>query len=163
MSKGKPLTGNYIPRHPQKYCGNYPIVYRSSWELKCLKYLDSNPNVIKYSSESIVIPYAKPIKWNKGKVVQTKTARYFPDFFAVIRQGNGKKVEFLIEVKPYKECVPPSRKGNRRTQTLIREEMTYAINQSKWDAARAYCAERGWVWKVLTEYEIFNKKRKPKG
>lgn len=160
--KGKPLTGNYIPRHPEKYCGNWPITYRSSWELKVLKYFDDNPKVLKYSSESIIIGYHKPIKFDKDRATQTRPARYFPDFYAEILQTNGKVLKCLIEVKPLKECLPPLRKQGKRKQTLLRELYVYSVNQSKWLAAEAYCKQRGWAWKVLTEIEIFNKKKKPK-
>ena len=163
MAKKKTYSqGTYIPRHPQKYKGAWPIVYRSSWELKVMRYFDDNPNVVEWNSESIIIGYHKPIKFNKDKVVQTKPARYYPDFFAIIRDDQGKLTKYLIEVKPYQQSQPPVRRRGKRKQTLLRELVTYSVNQSKWEAAIAYCKKRGWEWKVLTEVEIFNKKKKPR-
>ena len=160
--KSKYSQGTYIPKHPSKYKGAWPIVYRSSWELKVMRYFDANPNVVEWNSESIIIGYHKPIKFNKDKVVQTKPARYFPDFFAIIRDDQGKLTKYLIEVKPYVQSLPPLRKRGKRTQTLLRETYTYAVNYAKWEAAKEYCKKRGWEWKVLTEIEIYNKKKKPR-
>ena len=161
-NKGKPATGNYIPSNPSKYDGAWPIVYRSSWELKVMKYFDANPNVVKWNSESIIVGYHKPIKFDKDKIIQTRPARYFPDFFAIIRDSNGKLNKYLIEVKPYVQTLPPLRKRGKRKQTLLKEMYTYAVNRAKWEYAEEYCKKRGWEFKILTEMEIYNKKKRPK-
>ena len=58
-------NGTYTPIHRNKYKGNKKIVWRSSWELKFMKYCDRNPNVIEWSSEPFAIRYYLPIdkKW----------------------------------------------------------------------------------------------------
>ena len=57
MARHRYKQGNYTPRHPEKYKGTWPIIYRSSYELLFCKFCDDNTNVIEWSSESIVIPY----------------------------------------------------------------------------------------------------------
>ena len=48
--------GIFKPRYPEKYKGTFPISYRSRWEFSCMKILDSNPNILTWGSESVVIP-----------------------------------------------------------------------------------------------------------
>jgi len=87
--------GWFTPRNPQKYKGDATnIVYRSSWELRVMKYLDDNPAVVWWASEELFIPYKSP--------VDQKVHRYFPDFIARIRQANG-EITVVMEVKPFKQ------------------------------------------------------------
>ena len=54
--------GKYRPSYPEKYRGDYTnIVYRSLWELKFMKYCDSNENILEWGSEEIVLPYVSPL------------------------------------------------------------------------------------------------------
>ena len=67
------LKGKYITRNSAKYRGDYRnIIYRSSWELKFMKYCDMNPNILEWGSEEIVIPYRSPL--------DNRVHRYFVDF-----------------------------------------------------------------------------------
>jgi hypothetical protein len=43
------------------------------------------------------------------------------------------------------------------TRNKINEIRDWMVNSSKWEAARAFCADRGWKFKILTEEEIFGK------
>lgn len=136
--------GWFTPRNPQKYKGDATnIVYRSSWELRVMKYLDENSAVIWWASEELFIPYKSP--------VDQKVHRYFPDFIAKIRQAN-KEITMVIEVKPFKQTQKPVQK--RRTQKFLQEVATYAINQEKWRAADLFCKEHGWQFKIITEKEL---------
>jgi hypothetical protein len=136
--------GWFTPRNPQKYKGDATnIVYRSSWELRVMKYLDENPAVVWWASEELFIPYKSPI--------DQKVHRYFPDFIARIRQAN-KEITMVIEVKPFKQTQKPIQK--RRTQKFLQEVATYAINQEKWRAADLFCKEHGWQFKIITEKEL---------
>ena len=137
--------GKFIPKNPQKYKGDATkIIYRSSWEVKVMKYLDDHPNVIWWGSEELVIPYWSP--------VDNKKHRYFPDFIAKIKQKNGVVKTFVIEVKPEAQTNPPTQK--RKTQRYIQEAATYVINQSKWKAATEFCKDNGWEFQVLTEKHL---------
>lgn len=136
--------GWFKPRNPQKYNGDpNNIVYRSSWELRVMKYFDENPNVIWWASEELPIPYKSPI--------DQKVHRYFPDFIAKVKQA-GKEATLVIEVKPLKQTQKPVQK--RRTKKFLQEAMTYAINQEKWRAADLFCKEHGWQFKIITEKDL---------
>jgi len=138
------LKGQFSPQNPQKYNGNpCNIIYRSSWELKMFMFLDTDPRILKWSSEEIFIPYRSP--------KDNKIHRYFPD---IIYTTVDKKT-IMVEIKPFKQTNPPNApkdtKGKRR---YITEVMTYGVNQAKWAAAQEYCADRGWEFKIITENEL---------
>jgi hypothetical protein len=59
----------------------------------------------------------------------------------------------LIEIKPYNQSIEPKVK-TRITKQYITEVCTYAINQAKWKAAREFCLDRQWEFKVLTEKDL---------
>jgi hypothetical protein len=137
--------GWFRPRNPQKYRGDpNGIVYRSSWELKVMKYLDDNPAVIWWASEELPIRYVSPI--------DQKVHRYFPDFIVRTKRRDGQETTMVLEVKPYRQTQMPVQK--RKTQRFINEMATYAINQEKWKAADLFCKEHGWQFKLITEKEL---------
>jgi len=136
--------GWFKPQNPKKYKGDpNGIVYRSSWELRVMKYLDENPRVIWWASEELYIPYVSP--------VDNKVHRYFPDFITRVKQGD-KETTLVLEVKPFKQTQQPTQK--RKTKQFIQETITYAINQEKWKAADLFCKEHGWQFKLITEKEL---------
>jgi hypothetical protein len=142
-------TGRFQPKNPQKYKGDPTnIVYRSSWELRFMKYLDTNPNIIQWASEEVIVPYKSPLdgKWH----------RYFPDFIVRMRDKDGNVVVKMVEIKPRAQAVPPTPKahGSKPTKKYIREVATFGINSAKWHAAKEYCADRNWEFVVLTEKEL---------
>jgi hypothetical protein len=140
------LQGKYILRNPSKYVGDPKnIVFRSSWELKLLRFFDSNPNVLKYSSEEIVIPY-----YDKAT---GRNRRYFVDFAAMIKQKDGVVKKYLIEVKPLKQTIAPKKKSNN-SKGYLEEVTTYITNRCKWDAAEDFCKKNGWEWMILTEKNL---------
>lgn len=136
--------GFYRPINPQKYDGDpTQIVYRSSWELKLMRWLDLKSSVVSWASESDPIWYQNPIKG--------RPARYFPDFRVKIRNKDGVVETWIVEVKPKKETVPPKK---RASQKYLREVATYAVNVRKWEAARRACQKMGWRFKILTEEDL---------
>ena len=138
--------GKYKPRCPSKYKGDPTnIIYRSLWERKFMQYCDSTTNVLEWGSEEIALPYRSPI--------DNKVHRYFPDFYIKVQENTGKIKRYLIEVKPLKQTTKP-KKPKRQTKGYIREAFEYARNQAKWKAAREYCADRMWEFKVITEKEL---------
>jgi hypothetical protein len=137
--------GRFTPKNPKKYAGDPGnIVYRSLWELKVMKYLDENNNVIHWASEELVIPYVSP--------VDNKVHRYFPDFVVKTLNKEGKETTLVLEVKPEKQTRPPSQK--RKTKQFLKEVVAYAINEAKWKAAELFCLEKGWKFKIITEKEL---------
>ena len=137
--------GWFTPKNRSKYKGDSEnVVYRSSWELRVMKWLDENPSVIWWASEELIIKYKSPI--------DQKIHRYFPDFIVRLKQKNGTESTVVIEIKPQKQTVKPEQK--RKTKRYLQEAATYAINQEKWRAADLFCKEHGWQFKVLTEKDI---------
>ena len=136
-------SGKFTPRNPQKYIGDPTnIVYRSSWEVKVMSWLDLNDNILSWASEEIQIPYKSPI--------DGKFHRYFPDFLVKMRTKDGKIKTMMLEVKPKKETAPPS-KPKRITENYIRAVKTWGVNEAKWKAAIEYCKDRSWEFRVITE------------
>jgi hypothetical protein len=138
--------GKYQPSHPEKYKGDPTnIIYRSLWERKFCVYCDLNENIIEWESEEKMIPYRSPVD---GKV-----HRYFPDFLIKVRESNGTIKKYMIEIKPSKQTVPPP-KPKRQTKRYITEVYEYAKNQAKWEAAREWCTDRGYEFKIITEHQL---------
>jgi len=130
--------GRYRIKNSSKYKGNpTQIIYRSSWERQVFKWCDNHKDVLEWSSEEIIIPYRCK--------TDNKLHRYYPDVYIKTNKG-----EYLIEIKPKKETNPP-RIRSRKTKRYLTEVMTYIKNTSKWDAAREYCADRGYIFEIWTE------------
>jgi len=138
--------GKYQPSNPKKYKGDPTnIIYRSLWERKMMRYCDLNENILEWQSEEFCIPYRSPI--------DNRIHRYFPDFFIKYRDSDGKIKSSLIEVKPLRQTTPPP-KPKRQTKGYIREAYEYARNQAKWEAAKEWCLDRGYEFRVFTEKEL---------
>jgi len=138
--------GKYQPSFPSKYKGDPTnIIYRSLWERKFMKYCDANERILEWGSEEIALPYRSPI--------DNKVHRYFPDFYIKVQESNGKIKKYLIEIKPQKQTAPPP-KPQRQTKGYMREAYEYARNQAKWAAAKEWCADRGYEFKIITENEL---------
>lgn len=136
----------YTPVHPEKYVGDpTDIIMRSSWETRFAIWCDHNPAIIKWSSETTVIPYVCP--------TDNRYHRYFVDFKIQVKDKNGNVKTYLVEVKPHKQTQPPAT-PKRKTKQYINEVMTWGKNDAKWRAAREYCADRGYEFVLITEYEL---------
>jgi hypothetical protein len=133
----------------EKYKGKRPLYSRSSWETTFMRMCDLSPSVIEWASESVCIRYFNPIK---GKVT-----RYYPDFLIKYVDTNGIEHIELIEIKPYKQTLQPKPRKNKKSSTLLQESKTYAVNKAKWDAAIAYCNERGILFRIITEKDLYGK------
>ena len=139
--------GKFKIKNSQKYKGNPSnIIYRSLMELRFMKWCDSSEKILQWSSEEVVIPYISPI--------DNKRHRYFPDFLIQTAKG-----WFLIEVKPQIESRPPKKKlveklDLKKKRRYMKSVRTWLINEAKWKAAKEFCADRRWEFKVLTEDEL---------
>ena len=109
-------------------------------------YCDTNEKILEWGSEEFIVPYRSP--------VDNRYHRYFPDFYIKVKDKNGKIKNMIIEIKPYKQCIEP-KVQKRKTKGYIYEVVEYAKNQAKWEAAREWCLDRGYEFKVLTENELF--------
>lgn len=142
------VQGHFKPVNPKKYVGDARnITFRSSWELRVMSRLDTDPNVVSWASEEVTIRYLDPStkKWR----------RYFPDFLVKYADG---KVR-MIEVKPASQQERPI-KGRKKQERFLAEAATYLTNQAKWEAARAFCADKGWEFVVLNEHDLGIKPRR---
>ena len=141
--------GIFEVQNHDKYVGGKAPYYRSSWELAFMRMCDAHPNITKWASENVKIPYLHP---------QTgKYANYVPDFMIqYVDKDGGEHVE-LIEIKPANQ----STMENART---IGQKWQTAINAAKWTAAQEWCKRKGIRFKVINEDQIFqnNKPRKSK-
>tara|TARA_B100000900_G_scaffold258455_1_gene220267 strand:+ start:5189 stop:5623 length:435 start_codon:yes stop_codon:yes gene_type:complete len=138
--------GKFKPNNRKKYKGDpREIIYRSLWELKFMRYCDSNKNILKWSSEEIIIPYRCP--------TDNKIHRYFPDFYIKYKDVKGNLREKVVEIKPAKQVKEPKIQ-KRRTKKYVTEVMTYAKNRAKWEAAEDFCKDRRWEFQIMTEKEL---------
>ena len=95
--------GKYNPVNAHKYVGNVSnVTYRSMWERRFMKYCDMNLNVIRWSSEELIIPYYSP--------VDRKLHKYYPDFLLTVKTKDEKTKTMVIEVKPKRETKAPKKK-----------------------------------------------------
>jgi hypothetical protein len=93
-TKSRYKQGYYKPINEHKYIVvqnkmNKGIPeYRSSWELKFMRYLDTNDDVKKWSSEPFYIWYFSS--------EDNRMRHYYPDFY--VEFSNGRKI--VVEIKP---------------------------------------------------------------
>ena len=140
-------NGKYRPRYPKKYRGDpTKIVYRSLWEKKFMNYCDITESVNEWQSEEFFIPYRSPL--------DNRVHRYFPDFLIKYQDNNGRKRIMVVEIKPKKETKMPTTNPKKRTKSWAYSVKTYAINQAKWKAAKEYCKDRNYEFKIMTEDDL---------
>ena len=144
-----PYKTKYIPKNSTKYIGDInKIVCRSLWERKFCKFLDENQNVIRWSFETLKIPYVSP--------VDNQVHIYLPDFIVEKKNTNGDIETLVVEIKPYKQTKEPKPGKRKSKKSLITENITFSINKSKWQAASDFCNKHSWKFVILTEKELFN-------
>ena len=131
-------SGRYSVKNPSKYEGDpTKVMYRSLWEKHAFKWCDDNSDIIKWSSEEVVIPYLYE--------VDRKYHRYFMDLKITTKRGK----TLLVEIKPDGQTRRPT--GARRTKRYLNESLTYIKNINKWNAAKEYAKDRGWEFVIWTE------------
>jgi hypothetical protein len=151
--------GVFTPKNPQKYLAANirEITYRSSWELSAMMFFDNAPSILGWSSESIPtktmhesgIAYLNPFTGRQSI--------YVPDFFVIYVDKNGKRHAEVIEIKPSDE-VPPAM-GGVRGRLTEQKEARRMLNLAKFTAAIEHCARRGWQFRVMTEKEMFRRRK----
>lgn len=135
-------SGNYTVKNVSKYKGDAKkVVYRSSWELQVMKFLDSNNEVSLWNSEDFTIRYFYD--------VDKKYHTYHMDFWVKWKSG---KVT-LIEVKPKKQTEPPKVK-NPKSKRGLNEAFAYIKNMNKWEAASEVAKDNGYEFRIWTEIEL---------
>ncbi len=138
--------GKYFPSNTKKYKGDPSnIIYRSLWERKFMVYCDRNEKIVEWGSEEFFIPYRSPLD---GKI-----HRYFPDFYVKVKTPRGMK-KWIVEVKPKRQVERPPQNPKRRTKAWAYSVQTWVVNQAKWKAAKEFCADRGYEFKIMTEDDL---------
>lgn len=145
MRKMPYKQGIFNPLNQFKYKGSTPIIFRSQLELFFYRWCDRNDRVLQWGSESVVIPYLSP---KDGKM-----HKYFVDAIVLLKTDNGNK-KFLIEIKPEKQTKPPSTINRKSKKNLLYEQITWAVNSSKWNYAREWCEKNGCEFIILTEKDL---------
>jgi hypothetical protein len=141
---GKFATGKYEVVNIDKFVGNRNPTYRSSWELAFMRMCDSHPNITKWASENVKIPYRHPVSGHY--------TNYVPDFMIQYIDKNDKPHVELIEIKPRNQTTMESaRSQGQKLQTVI--------NAAKWTAAQEWCKRKGIRFKVINEDQIFSNKK----
>ena len=143
---GRFAQGKFTPKNAEKYIGSRIPTYRSSWEFAFMKFCDEHPSVQQWASEAVQIPYRHPFT---GKYTV-----YVPDFFIVYADKNGKQHAEVIEVKPKNQSFRESVGKSRYNQEQ------YLLNMAKWEAATAWCKQKGLRFRVVTEEDIFHTGRR---
>ena len=150
--------GYYEPKFPDKWViteafdskGVPGIKYRSSWEKKFMLFCDYNPNILKANSEGVVIPYISP--------KDGKQHKYYLDFFIRVKRNNDKGYkDYIVEVKPLAETLPPKEPRNNSEKSYNNYKKaieTYAVNQAKWEYATIWAEKQGVEFIIITEKEL---------
>jgi cell division septation protein DedD len=68
------------------------------------------------------------------------------------KDGNARTL--VVEIKPAKDLKMPETNPNRRTKSWAYSVQMWAINQAKWEAAKNWCADRKYEFKIFTELEL---------
>ena len=151
--------GNYILTNPEKFCSPRPPAFKSRWEKKIFIALDNNPFVPKWGYESIEVYYQNPVyqKWSV----------YYPDIFCSVISPDGSIRVLMIEIKPAKYTQPPKKPNqpkSRDAKSIIKHQTSlkryenewrdWLVNQSKWNAARAWCLKNKVEWLIITERNV---------
>jgi hypothetical protein len=108
-------------------------------------YCDTTDAILAWAPEEVIIPYISPL--------DNRVHRYFPDFFIKVKQKDQTIKNMLIEIKPKAQCSPP-KTPKRKTKNYLNEVKTWGVNQAKWKAAREWCADRKFEFKLITENEL---------
>lgn len=111
-----------------------PIIYRSSYELKFINWLENSKSVKYWGSECVKIPYF---------FIDGKTHSYYPDYLVEFEDGS----RMIVEIKPYNQTQKPINENC----WLYKE---YEKNICKWKATTEFCNKCGYKFKILTEKTI---------
>ena len=138
------------------YIGKKRVIdMRSSWETKIVQLLEQLYTIKEiqgYSSEELIVPYYSSL--------DDKSHRYFTDFLIKSKKGHN----YIIEVKPFKDCLAPFKprvfKDEKQKRGYDMQMFTYIRNTEKWGATIEACqkltARTGQLW----EFQVWTEKPK---
>ena len=138
--------GHYHPKNGHKLIGHDVPFYRSSLELKFMRWCDNNDKVLRWGSENVSVKY-----WDR---LRKKQRTYFIDNYVEIREGNIIK-KYLIEIKPKKQTIKPVLKKQNKS-VFLHEQTSWCENCDKWDWARKFAANNDMEFLIITEQDLKN-------
>lgn len=155
--RGTFRQGYYKPTNADKYIGDISkIIYRSSWEYRFCRYCDHTPEVVKWSSEPVAIPYFSPL----DDPAKAKPRSYYVDFYMRVRKGD-KYIDYLAEVKPSSQLEKPILEGVKHSTQKLKNYnyalQTWITNRAKFAAATQYAEQRGCKFILVTDEFLFGK------
>lgn len=124
------------PKQCKKYidaCRNEPIICRSGLEQQFVLYCESNPQILRWASEPIKIPYICRLDGEKHD--------YYPDYIIENKKGN----KVIVEVKPQNQTVKPKAEDS----LWLKEQ--WIKNNDKWNAAKAFADKNNMKFIIVTE------------
>ena len=131
-------------KNPKKFIGQRPITLRSSYEISFVfKFLDIHPSILQWKNEDVVVLY---------EGLDGKIHRYFIDFWMKCKTKDNNIKEYLIEIKPSFQTIPPKKKGKNYEKRL----KEYLTNLNKWQAAKEFAEQNNMQFLILTEKELFS-------
>ena len=144
--------------HPEKNCNeDKNICMRSSYEIRYCMSIDRNPDIIKWGSENVIIPYFFPFEFKNGQILESKRQirRYYMDFYVKYKDGR----EELIEIKPLYQVKAPIAKEYKTKYSLNNALFSFKKNTEKWKNTEKYCEEerkkgRQITFHIVTETQL---------
>jgi len=134
--------GRFALKNPDKYMGTKDPLYRSSWEFAFMKFCDESPSIAKWASEAVRIPYRNPLTG--------RYTIYVPDFFINYVDKGGQPHAEIVEIKPQNQSL------REKVGKNLNNQASYILNQAKWEAATAWCRQKGLKFRVINETDIFH-------
>jgi hypothetical protein len=134
------LTGDFAERNPKKYVGDYPITFRSSYELLFMFKMEANPRVKAWAAEQIVIPYQ--LREKRGNEFVMVRHNYHTDATVWLHSGE----VYVCEIKPM--ALSPL------NEAQLHNSWVHYKNGEKWRYALQWCKNQGYIFKVINESHL---------
>ncbi len=171
LKKGETHQGYYKKeylKHPEKYIGDANlIIYRSGWEFAFIKWCDSSPSVLKWSSEPTSVQYAdrvskleecKKYGLNPNDPKNWIIKNYHVDFWLEIKKPDETIEKWIIEIKPsskLKKPIPPSENASLKEHKRFNNEAKdFILNESKWKAMNVLAQKINAKFYIFTEQTL---------
>ena len=111
-------------------------------------FCDNNPSIQQWASEPVKIPYRDPLTG--------KQTVYVPDFLITYVDKNQSNHVEMVEIKPKNQMMLEKVGKNPYNQAQ------YVKNMAKWEAANAWCRNKGIKFRVINESDIFTNTKSTK-
>jgi len=161
----KTHQGYYRVSNREKYIGDPNLViYRSSWEFAFMKWADSTPSILRWSSEPTKVQYydrvskleeCRKLGLDPNNPKNWIIKNYNIDFWVEVKKPDELIERWFIEVKPKHKLQKPQPpkdgaplKEQRRYVILAKE---YIINEAKFASLNEWAKRNGAKFYIFTE------------